>query len=83
MNEVQQWLYEFNKWVADRAANIDDDVFIQLSVIERYLGVYGNLPTEPELLARVSKAVELYQEVVQEIGVFPSALEQTNSEIGD
>ena len=72
MTEAQQnWIQKFNYFLTDRMGNIDDDVFTQISIIERFLFSHGHLPHQPDQLERVEKAVEVYYLAAQEIGLFP------------
>ena len=69
---VDQWILAFNRYLTERMENIDDDVFLQVGIVERYLLAWGKLPEKQGDLDRVYKAVELYLEAVQVIGDFPT-----------
>jgi hypothetical protein len=66
-----EWLNKFNKYLSERMHDIDDDVFMQVSIVERYLSSFGVLPSTPEQLDRVKEALEVYSIAVLEIGEFP------------
>lgn len=68
----QEWLIEFNKILLADFENCDDDLFAQISIIERYLSTFGRLPNEAETLHRINKAYRFYiEEVIPKIGQFP------------
>ena len=66
-----EWIQKFNEYVSERMQNLDDDVFMEIAIAERYLLAFGVLPSDPEQLERVSKAAEIYNEVVALHGDFP------------
>ena len=67
-----QWLSEFNKILLRDFENRDDDLFLQVMIIERYLSAYGHIPNDPNTFHKIEKAVLFYiNEVIPKIGEFP------------
>ena len=70
---ANKWFYEFNNILLSSLADRDDDLFLQISIVERYLKTYGKIPGDQKIFHRLSKAVEFYQEeIVPAIGEFPA-----------
>lgn len=66
-----EWKKAFNQYLTARMEDVDDDVFVQVAIVDRYLEAWGKLPDRPGDLQRVYKALAIYKEAIQSIGAFP------------
>ena len=70
--ELTAWLHEFNRILLTDFDNRDDDLFIQIIIIERYLSAFGHLPDDPKKYHKIQNGLVFYQtEIVPAIGPFP------------